>query len=119
MSASRDVWAVFAEANVPLFRNFEAIVALRYDHYSDVSATTNPKVSLRWQPDRTLLFRASAGSGFRAPSLEALYAPPATGTTTGVQDPARCPVTDGTRDCNGPFPTQSGGRPLASETSSQ
>ena len=120
MSASRDAWAVFAEANVPLFRDFEAILALRYDHYSDVSATTNPKVSLRWQPDHTLLFRASAGSGFRAPSLEALYAPRATGTATPLGgDPARCPVTNGTRDCNGPFPTQSGGRPLASETSSQ
>ena len=120
MSASRDAWAVFGEANAPLFRDFEAIVALRFDHYSDVSATTNPKVSLRWQPDRTLLFRASAGTGGRAPSLEALYAPRGNGTTTGVVvDLARCPSTNGTRDCNGPFRTQFGGRPLASETSSQ
>jgi hypothetical protein len=78
------------------------------------------QVSLRWQPDRTLLFRASAGSGFRAPSLEALYAPRVVSSAIPSKgDPARCPVTNGTRDCNGPFPTQSGGRPLGSETSSQ
>ena len=120
MRASRDAWAVFAEANAPLFRDFEAIVALRYDHYSDVSATTNPKVSLRWQPDRTLLFRASASTGFRAPSLEALYAPQGRSTAMPSKgDPARCPVTGSTRDCSGTFLTQFGGRPLASETSSQ
>ena len=63
MNASRDVWAVFAEANVPLLRNLEAIVALRFDHYSDGLDDQSQGVA-RWQPVRTLLFRGSAAPAF-------------------------------------------------------
>ena len=46
----RKQWATYAELNIPIVKNLEADVALRYDHYSDFGNTTNPKVSLRWQP---------------------------------------------------------------------
>ena len=120
MSASRDIWALFAEANVPLAKDLEANLALRFDHYSDTGSTTNPKVSVRWQPVPTLLFRGSVGTGFRAPSLEALYSPPIFGTTVPSSDPARCPTTKSPTDCGAGFPFQRGGNPaLESETSSQ
>ncbi len=51
VTAKRNAWAVFAETNVPIFKSFDASLALRYDHYSDFGSTTNPKLSLRWQPD--------------------------------------------------------------------
>ncbi|MEO8755050.1 MAG: TonB-dependent receptor, partial [Casimicrobiaceae bacterium] len=120
MNASRDIWAIFAEANAPLARDFEANLALRFDHYSDMGSSTSPKLSMRWQPMPALLFRASAGSGFRAPSLEALYAPQVTFATPPMNDPARCPTTNLPTDCGFAFPFKAGGNPaLESETSSQ
>ncbi len=111
-TGSRNVWAVFAEANAPLFQDFEANLAVRYDHYSDFGSTTNPKVSLRWQPASTVLLRASAGTGFLAPTLPGLFLPPVFGFTVGnLSDPARCPVTQSAQDCNRSFPALSGGNP--------
>ena len=69
LSGSRDVLALFAESNIPLAAALQANVAVRYDHYSDFGGTTNPQVSLRWQPAATLLLRGSAGTGYFAPSL--------------------------------------------------
>lgn len=91
-SASRTVSAVFGEVSLPFIRNLEASAAVRYDRYSDVGSKTNPRVSLRWQPSTDLLMRASAGTGFRAPSLWDLNAPPAfSNTANQVNDPG-CPA---------------------------
>jgi iron complex outermembrane receptor protein len=111
-SGSRDVWAAFAEANIPLLATLEANVAVRYDHYSDFGGTTNPKVSLRWQPVASLMTRASAGTGFLAPSLSGLFTPTAPGATVNpLDDPARCPYTSSPQDCGRRFPTLNGGNP--------
>jgi iron complex outermembrane receptor protein len=112
LTATRNVWVGFAEANAPIVKTLEANLAVRYDHYSDVGATTNPKLSIRWQPNKTLLLRASVGTGFGAPGLEGLYAPPILGTTPSQSDPARCPVTNSPQDCNRNFPSEFGGNPL-------
>ena len=93
-SAERTQYAGFAELNVPIVKTLEGNVAVRYDHYSDFGSTTNPKVSLRWQPTRTLLVRSSYGTGFLAPSLYQLSTPNFGGVTApGLTDPLRCPVT--------------------------
>lgn len=68
-AASRDSWATFVEFAVPVLDSLELSLAARYDDYSDFGDTTNPKVALRWAPIETLAFRASWGTGFRAPSL--------------------------------------------------
>ena len=67
-SGARNIGSLFAEASIPLASTLEANVAVRYDHYSDFGGTTNPQVSLRWQPIPTLMLRASTGTGFFAPS---------------------------------------------------
>jgi iron complex outermembrane receptor protein len=109
-STSRNVWAVFAEANVPLTKTLEANVALRFDDYEDVGSTTNPKFSLRWTPSKETLFRVAYGTGFRAPSLPELYTPGFFGATGGnYDDPVRCPSTGSPRDCNTQFTTNLGG----------
>ena len=77
VSADRRVSAAFAELNIPIVKTLEGGIAARFDHYSDFGNTTNPKVTLRWQPTQALLLRASAGTGFRAPTLPELF----TGTT--------------------------------------
>lgn len=65
---SRDVFGVFGEVNLPLLESLQAQVALRYEDYGGkVGATTNPKLSLRWQALDWLALRGSAGTTFRGP----------------------------------------------------
>ena len=108
---SRSQWATFAEVDIPIVRTLEANAAVRSDHYSDVGNTTNPKFSLRWQPTRSTLVRASYGTGFLAPSLYQLYTPDVTGLSQpGLSDPIRCPVTNDTAlDCYTQFNVLFGG----------
>jgi len=85
---SRDVYAVYGELNMPITKTLEATLAVRYDHYSDFGSTTNPKASFRYQPMSQLLFRGSAGTGFRAPSLYEINAPQTyTNTANPWDDP--------------------------------
>lgn len=81
---SRNVSAIFTELNLPITKTLEAQLALRYDKYSDVGSTTNPKVGLRWSPLKEVLVRTSYGTGFRAPTLADLYTPTRVGQTNGV-----------------------------------
>ncbi len=67
--ASRDIWSTYVEFNIPVIATLELNAALRYDNYSDFGSTTNPKLAARWTPIESLAFRASWGTGFRAPSL--------------------------------------------------
>ncbi len=52
-----------------------------------MGATTNPKVGLRYAPMNNLNFRASAGTGFRAPSMNDLYRSVKTSETATLPDP--------------------------------
>jgi iron complex outermembrane receptor protein len=108
---TRNVAAVFGEINVPVVKGLEVDGAVRYDHYEGVGASTTPKISLRWQPSQQILLRTSYGRGFRAPSLQDLYAPDTTGVTAqGATDPLRCPTTgDGVKDCSTQFAVTNGG----------
>ncbi len=111
---SRNVFSVYGEAAIPILKNLEADLGVRYDDYQTVGNTTNPKISLRWLPVPTLLVRGSYGTGFRAPSLTDLYTPQATSVTAnGSRDFLRCPVlaTGAPSDCNNQFPTLTGGQP--------
>ena len=110
----RHVGSVFGEASMPLWREFEADLGVRYDNYQNTGSTTNPKLSFRWNPAKDFLVRGSIGSGFRAPSLTDLYTPQATSVTpNGTRDPIRCPTpaTGAPADCNNQFPTVTGGNP--------
>jgi len=110
----RHVYSLYAEAAVPIVKTFEVDLGIRYDNYQTVGSTTNPKISLRWQPTPAFLLRGSYGSGFRAPSLTDLYTAQATSVTAnGLRDPLRCPnvATGAPSDCNNQFPTITGGNP--------
>ena len=69
---SRGINAVFGELNLPLQDTLELQLALRAENYSDFGSTINPKLALRYQPNRRILLRTSMGTGFRAPSLAQL-----------------------------------------------
>lgn len=77
----RDITAAFVEARIPLIgpdnagpglRRLELSLAGRSERYEDIGATTNPKIGLLYEPFEDLLFRASYGESFRAPSLPEL-----------------------------------------------
>ena len=109
ISRSRNVEAGFLELNVPIIRGLELDVAGRYDNYEYVGNTFNPKGSLRYQPIKEVLLRASVGTGFRAPALDELYSPVTQGLTGILSDPLRCPVTASPTDCGTQFSTLNGG----------
>lgn len=69
VDGERDVVALYAEFNVPIVQGLELQLAGRGDDYSDFGSAFSPKAGLRWQALDTLLVRASASRGFRAPSL--------------------------------------------------
>lgn len=52
---------------------WELTAGLRYDHYSDVGDTTNPRLALVWQTNPALTSKLLYGEAFRAPSFAELY----------------------------------------------
>ena len=122
---SRTIQAVFGEVNLPLFKDLEVQLAGRFDHYSDVGSTTNPKLALRYQASSALLLRGSASTGFRAPTLFEKNAPPSKNDTTDTySDPILCPGgvpqpgANPLRDCNlQQFKLQGGNENLKPEKS--
>ncbi|MCE2660257.1 MAG: TonB-dependent receptor, partial [Rubrivivax sp.] len=88
----RDIKAASLELSLPFVKGFEVGLSLRHDEYSDFGGSTNPKLTLRWQPSNNLLVRASANTGFAAPSLYNLYLPnQRTFTANRYNDPVLCP----------------------------
>jgi iron complex outermembrane recepter protein len=88
----RDIKALSAEVNLPVLKGLEFGLSVRYDKYSDFGNTTNPKASVRYQPNEMVLLRGSANSGFAAPSLYNLYLPNSTTFTANrYNDPVLCP----------------------------
>jgi len=121
-TSHRNVYSLFGEVNVPVVTSFEVNVAVRYDYYSDFGGTTNPKVTLRWQPAKTILLRGAYGTGFRAPTLSDLFQPQSLGAADlDLADPIRCPVTEDFYDCGGTGITRKvgGNAALQPETSQQ
>jgi len=124
-SGSRSWAGLFVELNIPVVKDLDVSLALRYDDYSDFGGTTNPKASFRWTPSKQLLIRGSINTGFRAPSLFEVYSPPSTTNTAGIyNDPVLCPggnVAPGgvaARDCDTQFDIQTAGnKALDAETS--
>ena len=61
-------------SDVPFARLLELSVASRYSDYSTFRDTTNSKLGLVWRPWQDLMVRATWAEGFRAPSINELYA---------------------------------------------
>lgn len=89
----RDIKAVYAEVLIPVTTALELTFAVRRDDYTGFGATTNPKVSFRYQPIAQLMFRGSYNEGFRAPSFNQLFNGVTESPYAGkdLADPATCP----------------------------
>ncbi len=114
----RTVSAIYGELNIPITKSIETLVAARYDKYSDFGNTTNPKLAIRWQPNKEFLMRSSVGTGFRAPTLENLYTQQVQ-TNTGAtwDDPlynsvaGGCEAVPDGKYCNAQLTVRQGGDP--------
>lgn len=93
-SYARNVKAVYGELLLPFTKQWEAQLSARYDHYQVVGGAASPKVGVSYTPTKTMLFRASAGRGFRAPSMTDLYRPMQVGGTATLPDPVYCATVD-------------------------
>ncbi len=77
---SYDLKEAYAEFNIPLLadmpgaRQLELSLASRHSRYSTFGNTTNSKAGLVWRPVEDLMLRATWAQGFRAPSINELYA---------------------------------------------
>jgi iron complex outermembrane receptor protein len=72
---SRTIKAVFAEVQVPVWKNLDLNAAARRDDYTGFGSTTNPKITLRYAPSERLLFRGSYSTGFRVPTFKQVFDP--------------------------------------------
>jgi iron complex outermembrane recepter protein len=76
VEGTRQIQAIFVELDVPVSKGIDLDISDRQDRYSDFGTTNNAKLSLRYQPADFVTLRGTASTGFRAPTLNNLYAPP-------------------------------------------
>lgn len=96
---TRDIRALFGEFLLPITKTLETSLSARYERYSDYGDDFSPKIAVRWRPMANLALRASAGTGFRAPSLPILTQK-TTFSAESVVDPVSCAVLNpGGTDC--------------------
>ncbi len=93
----RDDYAVFGELQIPLFsreharpflQRLELQLAGRWQDTGNAGDSFNPKYGLVWSPFKSLMFRGTFGTGYRAPALSELERPESQRTQT---------ITDSTR----------------------
>lgn len=88
----RDIKSAVIELDAPLTKAWSINGAVRSDTYSDLKTTTvNPKVSVRFQPTTEVMLRASANTGFRAPSIMDIQNPTPEVRQIVMDDPVLCP----------------------------
>lgn len=116
----RDSYSASIEMHLPVLEHLDVGLSGRYDHYSDFGSTTNPELSLRYEPVHWLTLRGGYSTSFRAPTLYDIFRPRTIGYTSDTyNDPVLCPggvansaaggITE--RDCNTEFNLTSGGNP--------
>ncbi len=80
--AYRDIIALYGQSVFDLKKLFSLekgvkslslTAGLRYDHYSDVGESVNPRAGLVYAPTESLYFKVLYGRAFRAPSFSELY----------------------------------------------
>ena len=74
----RDVFAIFGEVFLPIVSDvnarpgiarLELSIAGRFDDYSDIGSSTNPKIGALWSPGAGLNIRGTYSTSFKAPTL--------------------------------------------------
>ena len=92
INKSRNSFAAYLDTEVNIFQNWIVSGAVRYENYSDFGSTFNGKLATLVKITPTFNWRASAQTGFRAPSLQQKYFSSTstqffTNTSTGLLEP--------------------------------
>ena len=69
VNATRSAIGAYVDGEFNFSKAFLVDAAVRFENYNDFGSTINEKLSLRYKVSDNLAFRASASTGFRAPSL--------------------------------------------------
>jgi iron complex outermembrane receptor protein len=109
---SRNNKSAYVEVDADITKAFNIQVAGRYEDYSDFGSDWNGKVAARFEPVEGIAVRASASTGFRAPSLQQqFFAAQATNNVNGqLLETLTLPV-------DNPIAIALGATPLDAETS--
>lgn len=70
---NRESTALYADIETDLTQQLKVQTAVRAERYSDFGSTTTGKLAASFKATDALLFRGSASTGFRAPSLQQVY----------------------------------------------
>lgn len=73
VNAGRSNRALYLDARYEVSPRLSVEGAARYENYSDFGATLDKKAALAYRPHEDVMLRASASTGFRAPSLLQAY----------------------------------------------
>ena len=102
VSADRDAYALFAELQLPVVKNVEGQLALRYDDYEGQSSAS-PKVAAKWQITPAFAIRGSYTKSFKMPTLKQKFASAGQGAITLT--PAQCQqVGNAANECTNGLP---------------
>jgi len=71
--ARRQISAVYIQDEWEIRDNLILTAGVRFDHYSDVGNTTNPRIGLVWSASDKLDIKLLYASAFRAPSFLEMY----------------------------------------------
>ncbi|WP_426211454.1 TonB-dependent receptor [Massilia sp. TWP1-3-3] len=120
-SDRRRVGALFGEILAPFSKRWQGQLSARYDHYQQVGGALSPKLGLAFTPNKSVMLRASAGRGFRAPSMSELHRPTVYSATATLPDPVYCATVENNyADCADNWDTRRYSNPnLKPERSSQ
>lgn len=68
--ADRMIYSVFGETGLPFSDTLDGQLSVRYEVYPDQGLSSlDPKAAVRWQVSPSITLRASAGTAFRAPTI--------------------------------------------------
>jgi iron complex outermembrane receptor protein len=71
------IGALYVQDELAITSNLSLNAGLRYDYYSSVKASTDPRIALIYHPTRNNVFKLVYGESFRAPNVyEKYYAAP-------------------------------------------
>lgn len=70
VNAKRNVFGVYADAELDVTKKWLVSGAVRYENYSDFGSTANFKIATRYKVAHNFNARGSFSTGFRAPSLQ-------------------------------------------------
>lgn len=73
ITATRSAIGAYVDGEVSFSKAFLVDAAIRFENYNDFGSTLNQKLAARYKVSDNFAIRASASTGFRAPSLHQRY----------------------------------------------